>query len=189
MAEIAHMHKMLHELQRLSVSGEAPTKLEGGFVEGVAKVWNEDLGFVGAGYVKRQCDALLSAGSDRLPAALKTSLTELQTALREAKNGKYEMTSRNNQEAARQDERQRERVESVRTKYQAMTQAVRNVVDSLVTTTGLNWEQARAELSKQTQQPNKMRGFKGGEKASDAFAVALSAFLTAIHKYLYRHID
>jgi hypothetical protein len=58
-------------------------------------------------------------------------------------------------------------------------------VGKLVSTTGLAWKQARAKLSKQTQQ--KSWTHAAGPLANDKYAVALSEFLTAIHLYLTRH--
>ena len=63
--------------------------------------------------------------------------------------------------------------------YAAQLGALKTVVASLVPTTGLAWKQARGALSKQTK--------KGCALEKDAFAVALSEFLTAIHLYLTRH--
>ena len=69
--------------------------------------------------------------------------------------------------------------------YAGILEALKVEVAKLVPTTGLTWKQARAELSKQTQQAS-WRHAKGS-KANDKYAVALSDFLTAIHLYLKRH--
>lgn len=202
MAEIGHMRALLGEMRRLSAA-EAPTKLQGmGFAKvwnedeaptklqgfGIDKWWNVDRGHVGARYVLKMCKDLLSHGDDRVPWHLRKSLHDLLNALILTFNGHNEKLSRNNVEAASQQQRQRDRVIDIYERYTGMLPEFRQVVNTIVTTTGLDWEQARAELSKQTQQPSKISGFKGGDKAGDEFAVALSAFLTAIHLYLNKNI-
>ena len=110
MAEIAQMRGLLTEMGRVSANcahvAEAPTKLEGGLVSGALKVWNEDLGLTSANYVIVQCHAILSVDSDRLPDAWRGPLLDLQTALRAASDGEFEMTSPNEEEAKRQTTRQ-----------------------------------------------------------------------------------
>jgi len=74
--------------------------------------------------------------------------------------------------------------------YTKMLPSVKVEVRRFVTTPGLTWTQTRAELEKLTQQESStlgMRTQKSGSLAGDTYAVALSAFLTAIHKYLKRH--
>ena len=71
-----------------------------------------------------------------------------------------------------------------------MLPEVKKVVKSFVTES-LTWKETRAKLMKKTQQQIKRLGFTtqtGGNLESDTFAVALSVFLTAMHKYLTRHI-
>ena len=63
-------------------------------------------------------------------------------------------------------------------RFQEALPEVKKVVKNFGVRDGLDWKQTRAELRKKTQ----------NELKSNDYAVALSAFLSAMHKYLGRYI-
>ena len=78
----APMSLKLDKLKSLSAPAEAPTKVEGGrfgeFLMNAAKVYNEDLGFTGAGWVRHRCIELLSEGGKRVSDTLRQDVLTLQ---------------------------------------------------------------------------------------------------------------
>ena len=92
MAEIGHMRARLGEMRRLSAAAEAPTKLEG-FLMDAAKVYNEDLGLTGAGWVRHRCIELLSEGGKRVPDALRHHVLTLQELLETADEGERQWSN------------------------------------------------------------------------------------------------
>ena len=73
--------------------------------------------------------------------------------------------------------------------YKAMFIYLQKFVKIFVPTDGLDWQQTREELERKTQHTKMMGLQQAGELASNNFAVALSALLSAIHKYLYRYVS
>ncbi len=197
MADIAHMRSLLGEMARLAAShrvdgahvAEAPTS-QAGLVETMYNGWNDNLGFTSTGYVWNKCSELLRLGGEQIPKYLKKYLYTLYEALRDADSDEFEWTEDNKDER----QAQRARHQTGRTNffdlYTQMLPAVQAEVRRFVTTPGLTWTQTRAELRLLTQQETSTLGVrtqKSGSLASDTYAVALSAFLTVIHKYLKRH--
>ena len=177
------VHCLLQRLQDLLAEGEigrasAPRALEAGpgWVDSAYYAWNEGLGWVGPNYVSVRCYALLSVGSNVLPDALRGPLLSLQGLLNAAAAIQREVVS-----PSEEKEHQRRVDESRRDIYYSFKDAlpeVKKAVKSFGVRDGLAWEQTRAELKTKTQ----------NELKSNDYAVALSAFLTAMHKYLARYI-
>ena len=191
------MRGLLDELNRLSVlacgacgdcgacarrGGAAPAKLEG-----VREVWNENLGWIGAGYVLRKCDALLAVTSDHLSKDLKNQLETLKTALETAYEGQKWFSDGDYLEANSQERQQRNNVSAVKKQYETMFPELTKVMSYFMQPENRTWDQQLAELTKSTKQASRIGGSKGGNLASDAFAVALSAFLNAIDVYMKKH--
>jgi hypothetical protein len=168
---------------------EAPTR-QAGLMETGHEVWNNNLGFTSAKYAEDACWELLRWGGKQIPAALIKELETLCKALSDADSHEFEWT----EDKLEKRQKQKESHEAGRTKifdiYKRIMPAVQAEVYHFVTTPGLTWTQARAELRKLTQQETSTLGVrtqKSGSLAGDTYAVTLSAFLTAIHKYLKRH--
>jgi hypothetical protein len=168
---------------------EAPTR-QAGLVKTMYNGWNDTLGFTSARYAGDACWELLRLGGAQIPAALIEELKTLCKALSDADSDEFQWTEDNPEKR----QAQKESHEAGRTKifdiYKRIMPAVQAEVCRFVTTPGLTWTQARAELRKLTQQQSSTLGVrtqKSGSLAGDTYAVALSAFLTAIHKYLERH--
>ena len=174
-------HCLLQRLQDLLTEGEigrasAPRALEAGpgWVDSAYYAWNEGLGWVGPNYVRAKCVALLSVGSGVLPKELREALLSVQEKLDEADSVEREGVS---SEAAHKQRLSESRSE-VYYSFKAALPEVKKAVKSFGVRDGLDWEQTRAELRTKTQ----------NELKSNDYAVALSAFLTAMHKYLARYI-
>jgi hypothetical protein len=184
---LAQMRGLLGEMRGLSA--QAPARLEGrgeGWMAAAHETWNTSLGMTSARYVYDACWELIGQGgaqhgwngqpaaAARLAPAVLAGLQALQKELKEADDIECLEFSGKDKTAKLQA------LEStIRDVYAAQLEALKQVVARLVPTTGLAWQQARGELSTNTK--------KGRALANDAFAVALSEFLTAIHSYLRRH--
>ncbi len=196
-AEIAHMRGLLGEMGRLGACsrvdcahvGEAPMS-QAGLLDTMYNGWNDNLGFTSAGYVWNKCWELLRLGGGQIPKDLKKDLYTLYHALRDADADEFEWTEDNPEKRQAQKESHEAGRMKIFDLYTQMLQAVQAEVLRFVTTVGLTWTQTRAELRKLTQKETStlgMRTQQSGRLADDTHAVALSAFLTAIHKYLKRH--
>jgi hypothetical protein len=125
-----------------------------------------------------------------VPAALKLQLSILGLALLAADNDEFERTPIHEALAVAQEKRHKEGRTKIFSLYTQMLPAVQAEVQRFVKTVGLTWTQTRAELRKLTQQESWTLGVRtqqSGRLAGDTYVVALSTFLTAIHKYLRRH--
>ena len=197
MAEISHMRGLLDELNRLSVlecgacgacgacarrGGAVPAKLEG-----VREVWNENLGWIGAGYVLRKCDALLAVTSKYLSQDTKKHLENLKTALEAAYDAQKWFSDGDDNVAQSQKWRKRNTASAVKTQYETMFPELTKVMSHFIQTENRTWDQQLAELTNRTKQASRIGGSKRGDLANDTFAVALSAFLNAIDVYMKKH--
>lgn len=184
--EMAHMRALLGEMRGLSAArGEAPRAQEGdenrSVVNGLLAgqdFWNKSLGFAGPNYVSTKCFLLLSVGSGVLPDGLRNALERVDAALTEAVGIQREVVSR------REEASHEERTDAIRSeiyrRFKAALPELKKAAISFGVRDGLAWEQTRAELRRKTQNKNELKG--------NAYAVALSEFVTAMHTYLARYI-
>ena len=167
-------------MQGLLTEGEmgraSAPRAEAGLVDGAYNAWNEGLGWVGPNYVRAKCVVLLSVGSGVLPDALRDALLDVQVLLETADAIQREGVSPSEEASHRR--RASENRWTIYDTLKAMLPVVKSVMRSFGVSDGLVWEQTRAELRKKTQ----------NELKSNEYAVALSAFLTAMHTYLARYI-
>ncbi len=155
------------------------------------------LGFISARYVQDRCVELLSVVSVeslRVSKALTAHLYELDRKLAAAATGEAAWYPLDDRKHADFEQWLRDNRWAVLAQYQTMFPEMKKLVNSLVppTVPGLTWTQTRAALRKQTQPEIKRLGLvtqTRGAKASDELAVALSALLTAIHRYFDRYIN
>ena len=187
MGQLAHMRALLAEMGGLSAArGEAPRAQEGdanGYENGSLvnallagqDFWNKSLGFAGPNYVRTKCDALLSVGSGVLPDDLREALHKVQSVLNEADSVEREGVYNEAEHQKRLDETR----SAVCMKFRAALPQVKEAMKSFGVRDGLDGKHARAELQKKTQK----------ELKSNAYAVALSEFLSAMHTYLARYFN
>ena len=153
---------------------EPPPHLGLGLVDGGYEFWNRGLGWGGPNYVRGQCVALLSVGSNVLPDALRQALLRVEVKLDTAVTIQREGVTNEAEHAQRLHASRSE----VYYTFKDALPEVKKAVKSFGVRDGLDWEQTRAELRRKTQ----------NELKTNAYAVALSAFLTAMHQYLARYI-
>jgi hypothetical protein len=191
------MSHLLRKLQRVNGHLEAPTKMETVEKEtaGGSKAWNESLGFISARYVEDRCLELLKVVAvEALEGALTEHLKELGGRLRTAANWEEAWSPLDDRDIPEFEDHRRAARSAVLKQYETMFPQVKHFVNSLVppTVPGLTWTQTRAALRKQTQPEIKRLGMvtqTRGAQASDELAVALSALLTALHRYFDRYIN
>jgi hypothetical protein len=184
MTEIGHMRGLLAEMGGLSAQAPAPRAQEGdengslvNLLLAGQRTWNETLGWTGPNYVRTKCVELLSVGSGVLPDALRDALLRVERVLDEADGIQREGVSPS--EEASHKRRASESRWKVYEEFKKALSEVKQTVKSFGVRDGLAWDQTRAELRRKTQK----------ELKSNAYAVALSEFLTAMHMYLARYIE
>jgi hypothetical protein len=215
-SSVSAMRGLLAEMGGLSALGaEAATETAEAAKEtaGGSKAWNESLGFISARYVQDRCLELLSVVSGapvvpwvpwvprvpvvpveggRVSKVLTAHLDELRGKLGNAAEWEEKWSPLNDRDVPKFEEDRKAARRAVLGQYKTMFPEVKELVNSLVPTTGLTWTQTREALRKQTQPEIKRLGWvtqTRGAQASDALAVALSALLTALHQYFDRYIN
>jgi hypothetical protein len=139
--------------------------------------WNQGLGWAGPNYVRTKCTALLSVGSGVLPDALRDALERVEPALNEADRIQREVV-RSSEEASHEQRTDAIRSEMYR-RFKAALPELKKAAISFGVRAGLAWEQTRAELRRKTRK----------ELKSNAYAVALSEFVMAMHTYLANYLS
>ena len=185
---LAEMRTLLQQTQTVALERTGGNQLSNAYNKTV-QVYNENLGVMGAAYVLKLCIDLLSLGDNQVPDDLRNHVLTLQLELRKAAEAEeWTVNKRDAEDLEKMKVRSRQ---AVCNQYRKMIDVVKRVVKNFVPD-NLDWTKTRAELKRLTHTQIKWRG-KTTQKSNDlagnkyVVAVALSAFLSAIHTYLNKH--